>query len=276
MNDQPSILVTGCSTGIGAHCANRLHDDGWRVFATARRKDDLARLRAEGLEAFHLELRNPQSIASMLDEVLAASSGTLDAVFNNAGYAQPGAVEDISMDCLREQMEVNFFAYHQIALRLIPVMRAQGRGRIINCSSVLGRVNMPWRGAYNASKHALEALTITLRQELEGSNIFASIIEPGPIPSHISVNAVKYAEKYVDLENSVHAEGYGKRLDDLKRQLPPEDLSGAEPVYKALHHALTARRPKPHYPVTWQTRLSFAAKRLLPKDVLYRLLATQA
>ncbi|MEL6436011.1 MAG: SDR family NAD(P)-dependent oxidoreductase [Pseudomonadota bacterium] len=276
MTTKPSVIVTGCSTGIGAHCARRLRDDGWHVVASAREDEDLARLRDEGFEAIFLEHRDPDSIAKFFDQAMVATGGRLDALFNNAGYAQPGAVEDLPIEALREQMEVNFFAYHQLMLLAAPVMRAQGHGRIVNCSSIMGRTCMPWRAAYTASKFALNALTVTLRMELEGTGVYASVIEPGSIPSNIALNGAAYADKYIDLEASPHREKLEKRLANLRSQPAPTDLSGAEPVYNALRKALTARRPKPHYPVTMQAHIGIMMERFLPKDVVYRLLASMA
>ncbi len=166
-----TILVTGCSSGIGAYCAEALKRDGWRVLATARKPDDIERLRASGFETFHLDYRDPVSIKRLVDSVLEATGGTLYALFNNGGYAQPGAVEDVPMDALREQFETNFFGWHDLTRRILPVMRAQGHGRIVFNSSILGIVPQKWRGAYNASKHALEGLMLTMRMELEGSGI---------------------------------------------------------------------------------------------------------
>lgn len=276
MSQKPTIIVTGCSTGIGAHCARRLLEDGWHVIASARKEEDLARLKAEGVDALFLEYRDPDSIMSFFDQALELTGGRLDALFNNAGYAQPGAVEDLPIEALREQMEVNFFAYHQMLLMAVPVMRAQGHGRVIHCSSVLGRVAMPWRGAYTSSKFALNALTKTLRMELEGTGVYASLIEPGSIPSNIAANGARYAMKYIDLSNSPHQEKYRARFESLLSQKPPTELSGSEPVYQALRKALTSRRPRPHYPVKPETHIAIIMDRLLPKDIFYRLLNRMA
>ncbi|MEM0899744.1 MAG: SDR family NAD(P)-dependent oxidoreductase, partial [Pseudomonadota bacterium] len=267
MSDKPktSILITGCSTGIGAYCALRLVENGYDVHATARRNVDIERLRSEGCKAYHLEHRDPDSIAKLFEDLMHATGSRLDAVFNNAGYAQPGAVEDLPVEALREQIEVNLFAYHEIMRRAVPVMRRQGHGRIVNCSSVLGRVVMPWRGAYNASKYALEGLSMTLRQELMGTGIHVSTIQPGPIPSNIMVNGAAYVEKHIDVEASPMREKFALRLEKLRASRPPEDLSGVEPVFRALQHALEAKRPRAHYPVTGQTHFAFLADRVLPK-----------
>ncbi|MEN0001517.1 MAG: SDR family NAD(P)-dependent oxidoreductase [Pseudomonadota bacterium] len=276
MTKKPTIIVTGCSTGIGAHCARRLHEDGWHVIASARKDKDLARLKSEGMDALFLEHREPETIKTFFDDAMALSDGKLAALFNNAGYAQPGAVEDLPIEALREQMEVNFFAYHQLIRLAVPVMRAEGHGRIVNCSSVLGRVAMPWRAAYTSSKYALTALTVTLRMELEGSGVHASLIEPGSIPSNIAKTGARYAMKYIDLASSPHQEGYRKRLENLMAQKPPTDLSGSEPVYRALKKALTARNPRPHYPVKPETHGAILMDRFLGKDFMYRLLSRMA
>lgn len=271
MTKKLNVVVTGCSTGIGAYCAARLKQDGYRVLVSARSDEDLARLAAAGFEAHYLEHKDGASIDAFVDWAIAQCDGAIHGWFNNAGYAQPGAVEDLPVQALRDQMEVNLFAYQHIMVRVVPVLRAQGHGRLINCSSVLGRICVPWRGAYTASKAALNAMTMTLRQELYGSGVHASVIEPGAIPSNIAVNSITYADKWIDAENSVHGARYRKRLENLRSQKAPDDLSGAEPVYKALRHALTAKRPRAHYPVCKETHIAFMAMRLLPRDLCYRL-----
>lgn len=271
-----NVVVTGCSSGIGAHCAARLKQDGYRVLVSARSDEDLSRLAAAGFEAHYLEHHDADSIDAFVDWAIEQCDGAIHGWFNNAGYTQAGAVEDLPVQALRDQMQVNLFAYHHIMVRVIPVMRAQGHGRLVNCSSILGRICAPWRGGYTASKAALNGLTITLRQELYGTGVHASVIEPGAIPSNVAVNALPYIEKWIDVENSVHRERFLKRLENIRSQKPPEHLSGAEPVYKALHHALTAKRPRAHYPVCRQTHIAFLAMRLLPRELCYRLFARAA
>ena len=212
MNHTKTILITGCSSGIGAYCARALKKDGWHVFATARKPEDIAALKAEGIETFYLDYREPESIEALVADVLAETGGTLDALFNNGGYAQPGAVEDLPMEALREQFEVNFFGWHDLTRRVVPVMRQQGHGRIVHCSSILGLVPQKLRGAYNASKHAIEGLMVTMRMELWNSGIEMSLIEPGAIESKIAITAATYADKYLDVENSPHKASYEKRL----------------------------------------------------------------
>ena len=178
-----TVLITGCSSGIGLASAREMKTRGWRVFATARKPEDIARLKAEGFDSLYLDYAEPKSIAAAADQVLQATGGTLDALFNNGAYGQPGAFEDLKPDVLRAQFEANFFGWHDLTARIIPAMRAQGAGRIVFCSSVFGFIAAPYRGAYCASKFAVEALADTLRLELAGTGIKVSLIEPGPIAS---------------------------------------------------------------------------------------------
>ena len=274
MNHARTILITGCSSGIGAFCARALKADGWRVFATARKIEDIAALKAEGIETFYLDYREPKSIEELVEDVLNATGGTLDALFNNGGYAQPGAVEDLPMEALREQFETNFFGWHDLTRRIVPVMRRQGHGRIVHCSSILGLLPQKLRGAYNASKHAVEGLMLTMRMELWGTGIEVSLIEPGPIESKIAVTAAAYADKYIDVENSPHKKSYEKRLALLRTggTKDPTKL-GPDAVYAVLKHALNAASPKPHYVITRPARIGVILKRILPSKLLYKLLA---
>lgn len=273
---QPTILVTGCSSGIGAHCIRRLREDGWRVFATARKDADLARLRADGFEAFYLDYREQESIHTVFEAVMAAADGRLDALFNNGGYSQAGAVEDVPLEALREQFECNVFGWHTLTRLVIPVMRRAGKGHIVHNSSVLALVPMPLRGAYNASKFALDGLMLTCRMELEGSGVHVSVMNTGPIPSKIAENAIPYIEKHIDIESSVHADAYAKRLAQLKAGGTADRGDGAEPCYKALKSILASDNPHAHYLVTRQTKLAALGKRILPADLFYRLLAKSA
>jgi NAD(P)-dependent dehydrogenase (short-subunit alcohol dehydrogenase family) len=274
MNHARSILVTGCSSGIGAYCARALKRDGWRVFATARKLEDIAALKAEGIEAFYLDYREPKSIEALVADVLKSTGGTLDALFNNGGYAQPGAVEDMPMEALREQFEVNFFGWHDLTRRIVPVMREQGHGRIVHCSSIFGLVPQKLRGAYIASKHALEGLMLSMRMELWNSGIDVSMIEPGPIESKIAVTAAAYAEKYIDVQNSPHRKSYEKRLALLASGgTKSSSKLGPDAVYAVLRRALESRLPKPHYLVTRPAKMAALMKRLLPARLLYKALA---
>ncbi|WP_105440312.1 SDR family oxidoreductase [Neorhizobium sp. T25_13] len=273
MAENRTIIVTGCSSGIGAHCARALTEDGWRVFATVRRQADLAALEADGIETLLMDYTRPDTIAALVETVLDRTGGRLDALFNNGAYGQAGAVEDLGTDVLREQFETNFFGWHELTRRVIPVMRARGQGRIVNCSSILGLLPYRYRGAYTASKYALEGLTITMRMELQGSGIGVSLIEPGPITSRFTANALAKIREHVDLEGSVHAEQYRRQLRRLEGggQASRHKL-GPEAVYDVLTHALTAPRPKPHYLVTKPAKQGAFLKRILPAALFYNLM----
>src|SRR6478752_3248672 len=212
MADQRNIVVTGCSSGIGAHCARALKADGWRVFATVRAEEDLAPLAADGIEALLMDYTKPETITALVETVSSRTGGAIDALFNNGAYGQPGAVEDITTDVLRLQFETNFFGWHELTRQVIPLMRRRGRGRIVQCSSILGLLPYRFRGAYTASKYALEGLSATLRMELYGSGIHVSLIEPGPIATRFTANALAKIREHIDLENSPHAVDYTRQL----------------------------------------------------------------
>ena len=272
-----TIIVTGASSGIGAYCARALRADGWRVFATARRPEDIAALAADGLEAFYLDYGEPQSIGALVAAVLERTGGTLTALYNNGAHAQPGAVEDLPVEALRQQFEANFFGWHDLTRRIVPVMRRQGHGRIVHCSSILGLTPALWRGAYVSSKHALEGLMLTLRMELAGSGIHVSLIEPGPVASKIAPNALPWFERFVDIDNSPHREAYHAQLQRMKGGGSKSRLKlGPEAVHAVLRHALLSERPRPHYVVTLPARIGVALKRVLPASLLYRVLASQS
>jgi NAD(P)-dependent dehydrogenase (short-subunit alcohol dehydrogenase family) len=261
-----SILITGCSSGIGLAAARAMRERGWRVIATARKPEDLLRLKNfEGVEALPLELADPQSIATCAIRALEMTRGRLDAVFNNAAFGQPGAVEDVTPALLREQLEVNLVGTHDLTRRLIPAMRKNGTGRIVNCSSILGMVVAPYRGAYCASKFALEALTTSLRLELEGSGIRVSLIEPGPIRSRFVEHAVARLLATIDIENSPHRAVYRARIEGMKAGGQSYFKLEPEAVSTRLIHALESTRPRSHYYVTTPTYLAVAFRRLMPQ-----------
>lgn len=275
MTSKKSILITGCSSGIGYDAAHGLTARGWRVFATCRKETDCIRLRHEGLESFVLDYADEASVSAALAEVLNATGGTLDALFNNGAYALPGAAEDLPRAGLRELFETNVFGWHDLTRQVIPVMRAQGAGRIVNCSSVLGLVVAPWRSAYNASKFAIEGLTDTLRLEMRGTGIHIVLIEPGPVTSQIRQNAVVAFEKWIDWENSVRADEYRstliKRLYE-KRGKDRFELPASAVTLKLIH-ALESPKPKPRYFVTIPTFIMSSLKRILPTKALDWILA---
>lgn len=263
-----TILITGCSTGIGRACALGMQERGWQVFATARKPEDLEDLRARGLNAIYLDYCEPDSISECAGKVLELTGGRLDVLFNNGAYGQPGAVEDLRPDVLRRQFEVNLFGWHDLTCRIIPAMRAQGHGRIIQCSSVLGLVGLRFRGAYVASKFALEGLTDCMRLELRGSNISVSLIEPGPIETRFTAAAVEAFEANVDAENSVFAADYERRKKHLKKGGATRFKLGPEAVLKRLIHAAESQNPKARYAVTTPTYLMDGLRRLLPTRLL--------
>jgi NAD(P)-dependent dehydrogenase (short-subunit alcohol dehydrogenase family) len=269
-----TILITGCSSGIGYCVAKALHERGYRVFATARRRASVETLLAEGLESFRLDLTDSNSIHFAFEEVMRRTNGELYALFNNGAYGLPGAVEDLNRDALCEQFETNVFGWQELTNLAIPVMRRQGYGRIIQNSSILGLVSLPFRGAYNASKYAIEGLSDTLRLELRGSNIYVSLIEPGPIASQFRMNAVKALAKYIDVDNSFHRKRYQDVLKRLNKQGPAVPFTlPPEAVLKRVIHALEATKPQPRYYVTFPTYLFGFLKRILSTRVLDVLLA---
>lgn len=260
-----SVLITGCSSGIGEYCAKALHvNPNYRVFATARKEEDVARLQAEGLWACVLDLDDSSSIEGALERVLQETDGTLDVLFNNGAYGQPGAVEDLSREALKAQFETNVFGTQELSNKVLKVMRAQGQGRIIHNSSVLGFVAMPYRGAYNASKYALEGLSDTLRLELAGSDIHVVLIEPGPIRSKFRENALKMFKKNIDVMHSAHKKEYNETLKRLQATGDSSFTLGPEAVLDALMDAMESARPRPRYPVTTPTKVLWYLKRVLP------------
>jgi NAD(P)-dependent dehydrogenase (short-subunit alcohol dehydrogenase family) len=269
-----SILITGCSSGIGLDAARTLKARGWQVFATCRQQSDCDRLVGEGLDSFRLDYADEASIETALAVALSRTGGTLDAVFNNGAYACPGAVEDLPRGALREIFEVNLFGYHDLTRRVIPVMRAQGHGRIINCSSVLGLVGMTWRGAYVATKFAMEGLTDVLRLEMRGTGIDIVLIEPGPITTNIRQNAIPHFEKWIDWEKSARRDQYTALRDRLYTASGPDKFElPASAVTAKLIHALEATRPRPRYFVTTPTYISNVLRRVLPTRALDWVLA---
>ena len=267
---QKSILITGCSSGIGHDAAHGLKRAGWRVFATCRKDADCARLTAEGLESFRLDYDDEASIGAALDAALSRTGGTLDAVFNNGAFACPGAVEDLPRDALRAIFETNLFGYHDLTRRVIPVMRKQGHGRIVNCSSVLGLVGIRWRGAYVATKFAMEGLTDVLRLEMRGTGIRLILIEPGPVTSRIRQNAIPHFERWIDWRASARRGDYEAIL--LKRLYgdrgPDRFELPAGAVTAKLLRALQSPNPKARYFVTTPTYAMAVARRILPNRAL--------
>jgi NAD(P)-dependent dehydrogenase (short-subunit alcohol dehydrogenase family) len=268
-----SILITGCSSGIGLDAARGLRARGWRVFASCRKAEDCERLQAEGFDAPRIDYEDEATLAPALAEVTEATGGTLDALFNNGAYAIPGLVEDLPTDALRANFEANFFGWHALTRLAIPVMRAQGHGRIVQNSSVLGFVAMPWRGSYNATKFALEGLTDTLRVEMAGTGIHVCLIEPGPITSAFRRNARAQFERWIDWRGAVRAADYEKTIKRLGSGDVDRFELPASAVTQTLIHAVESPRPRPRYYVTTPTHVAGAMKRLLPTRAMDRFLS---
>ncbi len=269
-----TIIITGCSSGIGWACARLLKDDGWNVHATVRTEEDREKLMDLGVHGHIMDYSDEASIKALVKAALEQSGGRIDALFNNGAYGQPGAVEDLSTQVLREQFEANFFGWHELTRLCLPVMRKQGHGRIVFCSSVLGFVTAPWRGAYNASKFAIEGLAGTLRLELSDTDIEVSIIQPGPVDTRFSETALDVFKRNIDIEGSVHHAVYKselKRLSKGKSNATGRFTVPSEAIYKKLDHALNAKRPKAYYPVTVPTHIMGLAQRLLPKRLVDRI-----
>ncbi len=265
MNQEKTVFITGCSTGIGYTTALRLKDQGYRVICSARKHKDVSRLKAEGFETLKLDLADSESINQAFSELIKLSDGKIYALFNNGAFGQPGAVEDLSRDVLRSQFETNFLGTHELTNLMIPLMREQGYGRIIYNSSVLGFVAMRYRGAYNASKFALEGLVDTLRLELFDTDIKFILIEPGPIRSHFRQNAFALYQKNIDADSSYHKAEYAAIEARLQKKgaAVPFTLS-ADAVADKVIHALESKRPKIRYYVTFPTYLFAVLKRILP------------
>lgn len=268
------VLITGCSSGIGRAAALTLQERGYEVYATVRKTDDLDSLQSAGINALILDLNSGESIGAALEQVLQQTNGKLYGLFNNGGFGQAGAVEDLPTTALREQFETLVFGWHELTRRVIPVMRRQGEGRIIQNSSVLGFAAMPHRGAYNAAKFAIEGLSDTLRLELRGSNVHVSIIQPGPISTRFRANGIAKFKQHIDAEASVHRKQYLKTIGRLETKGDANRFTLApEAVVDKVVHALESPTPKIRYRVTTPTIAFAAAKRLLPNRILDNILA---
>lgn len=276
-NSQKTILITGCSSGIGECAALGLHYHGYNVIATARKQQDVDRLNAAGLRCLQLDLNNALSIEAAVTEATSIGKGKIYALFNNGAYGQPGAVEDLPTQALREQFETNVFGWHHLTRAILPIFRQQGHGRLIQNSSVLGYVPLKNRGAYNASKYAIEGLTDTLRIELAGTGIHVSLIEPGPIRSRFRQNAQAKFFANINAENSVHRDIYTKIKKRLKSETGDQPFTlPAEAVLKKLIQILESKRPAARYRVTFPAQLFWYLRKCLPTRVLDQVLIRAA
>ena len=285
-NTNRSVLITGCSTGIGYCVAHGLKTRGYHVIASARNMQDVEKLRDEGLACVQLDLASSESVKQGFEAAMVISGGSLYGLFNNGAFGLPGAVEDLSRDNLRHQFETNVFGWQELSNLAIAVMRTQGEdkgedkgekkgeGRIIQNSSVLGFVAMPFRGAYTASKYAIEGLSDTLRLELRDTDIHISLVEPGPILSRFRHNALLQLEKHIDYEHSIHRDRYLSVLERLKKEGPAVAFTlPPEAVLTRVIHALESRHPRARYSVTFPTYLFAVLKRLLNQRSLDYLLS---
>jgi NAD(P)-dependent dehydrogenase (short-subunit alcohol dehydrogenase family) len=272
--DSPCVLITGCSSGIGLAIAKGLHEQGYRVFASARNRQDVEKIQQLGLHCMQLDLADTDSIRQAVKQLLEQTEGQLFALINNGAYGQPGAVEDLSTDVLRRQFETNFFGTHELTRLLIPTLRKQQRSHIIQISSILGFICLPYRGAYNASKYALEALTDTMRLELTGSGIHLSLIEPGPVSSRFRENAYAAFSAAIEPENSIHKDAYQKEIERMQSDKPIPFTLPANAVLEKVRHALESRRPKIRYTVTKPAHVFRFLKRILPDRWMDAILAT--
>jgi len=268
--ESKNVVITGCSTGIGAAAARLLKDRGWNVVATARKSDDLKTLEEQGFHAVKLDIADEASVTEAVQSIMTVFKGRVGAIVNNAGFGQSGAVEDLTREVLRYQFEVNLIGMQDFTNRFIPVMRQQGWGRIINISSVLGRISLPFMGSYAATKFAMEALSDALRVELHGSGIAVSLIEPGPISSAFRKNAADRARATLKFDKGAHADFYQhevKRRDMQNSKpdfftLPPEAV--AEKIFKALN----TQSPGIRYRVTLPAYSGEFVRRFLPHRLI--------
>lgn len=270
-----TILITGASSGIGHHAAHALSKRGWQVVASCRQQTDVDRLRAEGLDSVRIDYTDEDSIQTGWAETLEITGGLLDALFNNGAHAMGGAIEDTHTDGFRAIFEANFFGWHTLTRLAIPVMRAQGAGRIVQCSSVLGFAGLRMRGQYVSTKFALEGYTDVLRLELRNSGIHPILLEPGPIGTKIRVNAQKHYERWVDRDSPAWAGFYRKVLEPrlyAKDSTPDRFELTPEATTAKLIHALESPRPRARYYVTTPTYLVGFLKRILPTRALDRIL----
>ena len=267
---QISVLITGCSTGIGLETALHLSKQGFLVFATAREHEDVKKLKDLGFHSYFLDVTKPETIKYTLEEILKVTDGTLDIVFNNAGYGQPGAVEDLTTQTLKEQFETNVFGLHEVTIQVLNIMKTQGYGKIIQHSSVLGLVSLKLRGAYNASKYAIEGLTDTLRLELKDTNIDVTLLNTGPVLSEFRNNAKAKTSQNIDIENSRFKISYEKSLSSNKSDVP--FTLPAIAVAKIVEKIIKSKKVKPRYYITKATYLLGFLKRVLSTSKLDNIL----
>src|SRR5215204_6604032 len=275
MNVSKAVLITGCSSGIGWATAERLVDVGWRVYATARSVEKMAPLEQRGCELLPLDVTDEDSMRSAIDEV-ERRDGPVGVLVNNAGYSQSGAVESVPMEKVRRQFETNFFGLARMCQLVLPGMRRQGYGRIVNVSSMGGKLTFPGAGYYHATKHAVEALSDALRFEIQAFGVKVSVIEPGLIRTGFADTAAGSMEgSYGEVPYAGFDEAVARVRTDNYERGPFSRLDGGpEAVAEAIEHAVSARNPWSRYTVTPSAHLFMRLRRLLPDPVWDAVLRT--
>ncbi|ELY2741922.1 SDR family oxidoreductase [Cronobacter turicensis] len=253
---QKSLLITGCSSGIGLACAHELRRQGYQILAACRKPDDVARMNTLGFTGIELDLDSPQSVEAAAQEVIRLTNNRLYGIFNNGGYGVYGPLSTISRAQMEQQFSTNFFGAHQLTMLLLPAMLPHGEGRIVNTSSVMGLISTPGRGAYAASKYALEAWSDALRMELRYSGVKVSLIEPGPIRTRFTENV-----NQTQTDKPVENPGIAARF-----------TLGPEAVVAKVRHAFESPNPRIRYPVTLVTHAVGILKRLLPTRMMDKIL----
>lgn len=270
-----SVLITGCSSGIGLAAARYLRDRGWAVIPTARKPEDIQQLRAEGFNPVALDVTDSAAIQQAANDVLRLFGGNLGALVNNAGYGQPGAMEDMTRDAMRDQFEVNVFGLQELTNQLIPAFRRQGYGRIVNVSSVLGRVSLPFMGVYSASKFAVEAMSDAMRVELWKSGVAVSLVEPGPIETAFRKSSRERARTQQENFGRSHFEKYYREQmgEAGTKKLSHMFMLSPESVARKIAHAIESPRPRRRYPVTAVAHMMEFLRAFVPDGMIDRLMA---
>ncbi|MGH2833690.1 MAG: SDR family NAD(P)-dependent oxidoreductase [Solirubrobacteraceae bacterium] len=267
-----AVLITGASTGIGRACAEHLQRLGFTVFAGVRKQSDMDLLGEAGTHPLMLDVTESESISSALRTVDEVAPLGLVGLVNNAGIAVGGPLEFVAIEEWRHQLEVNFIGQIAVIQAALPALR-RARGRIVNVTSIGGRLATPFLGPYNASKFALEAVTDALRLELHRFGIEVSAIEPGAVATPIWEKGRVSAEQVTASMTPESLELYGTGIDALRNGISQLERSGVPPleVARAIEHALLARRPKPRYVVGRDAKMRLAVSKLLPTRVMDRL-----
>jgi NAD(P)-dependent dehydrogenase (short-subunit alcohol dehydrogenase family) len=264
MNVSKAVLITGCSSGIGWATAKRLSEVGWRVYATARNVEKITPLEESGCRLLPLDVTDEDSMRRTVEEV-EWEEGAVGVLVNNAGYSQSGAVEAVPIEKVRAQFETNVYGLARMCQLVLPGMRRQGYGRIVNVSSMGGKLTFPGAGYYHASKHAVEAISDALRFEVEGFGIKVSVIEPGLIRTGFANAAVGSMDGPESDPYAGFDEAVAKATTENYEQGPFSRLAGEpEAVAEAIDRALSARNPRSRYAVTPSAHLFLGLRRLLP------------